>query len=648
MNIMNVNAFKIMFFPVKYYFYSMNIKINHRSVIFYFTLLLFLGLMSCQNKKSNSDSIIANQSQLISMDLHTLSNYHQLPILHTHLELTVDFNHKILLGSVTHQLPNSRDTNVLVLDTKYLAIDSVLDQNGQQLEYAFGPHDDLFGDPMSIQLSDKTSSVKIYYQTTEKSEALDWLVPNQTAGKNYPFMYTQGQSIFTRSWIPIQDSPGLRITYSAEITTSKDMMAVMSAANPQKMDSSNVYLFEMNQPLPPYLIALAVGNLEFKAIDYRTGVYAEPAMLKECAEELSDMGKMVNSAEALYGDYDWDRYDVIVLPPSFPFGGMENPRLTFATPTIIAGDKSLVSLIAHELAHSWSGNLVTNATWNDFWLNEGFTVYFERRIMESLYGLDYSDMLALLGYQDLNEEINALSPEMQTLKLKMKGRHPDDAMSDIAYEKGYFFLRMIENHVGRVKMDKFLKQYFKDHKFQTIITEEFLDYLNENLLDNFTAININEWVYEPGLPENCPKVVSSRFVNVELAINEFIENGVASISNNTENWSTHEWLHFIKHLPKDVNYKQLQSLDESFLFSQSGNSEILAVWFLQSIKVDYKPAFIPLKEFLIKIGRRKFLQPLYEELAKDENHKKWAKEVYQKARGNYHYVSFNTIDKILN
>ena len=232
-------------------------------------------------------------------------------------------------------------------------------------------------------------------------------------------MYTQGQSIFTRSWIPIQDTPGIRITYSAKIKTPKNMMAVMSAANPQEMDTNNVYSFKMNQPIPPYLIALAVGNLEFKAIDSRTGVYAEPSMVVKCANELIDMGKMVDSAENLYGAYNWDRYDVIVLPPSFPFGGMENPRLTFATPTIIAGDRSLVSLIAHELAHSWSGNLVTNATWNDFWLNEGFTVYFERRIMESLYGRDYSEMLALLGFQDLESQITKSKPNMQLLRLNM-------------------------------------------------------------------------------------------------------------------------------------------------------------------------------------------------------------------------------------
>ena len=584
------------------------------------------------------------------MDTHTLSNYKDLPIVNTYLELSVNFQERKLKGSVTHEFEANRKINLLKLDTKYLKIDSIKDGDGNTLEYSLGEFDELLGSPLSVNLNPKSNSVVIFYETTKKSEALDWLVPNQTAGKMYPFMYTQGQSIFTRSWIPIQDTPGIRITYSAKIKTPKNMMAVMSAANPQEMDSNNVYSFEMNQSIPPYLIALAVGNLEFKAIDSRTGVYAEPSMIVKCANELIDMGKMVDSAENLYGAYDWDRYDVIVLPPSFPFGGMENPRLTFATPTIIAGDRSLVSLIAHELAHSWSGNLVTNATWNDFWLNEGFTVYFERRIMESLYGRDYSEMLALLGFQDLESQITKSKPNMQLLRLNMIGKHPDDAMTDIAYEKGYFFLRMLEENMGREKMDSFLKNYFQDHKFQAIVTEEFLSYLKDNLIDtnSYQALNIDQWIFKAGIPENCPKVNSLRFKNAESSVATFLESGAEELKESSDLWSTHEWLHFLKHLPDTLDLVQLLDLDNTFNLSNSGNSEILAVWFLQSIKNDYRPAFENLEKFLVKIGRRKFLQPLYLELSKNEDHKIWAKNVYQKARVNYHYVSFNTIDKILN
>ena len=618
-----------------------------KSKLIEFISALFILCISCE---SNSKIKKTDSVNNLIIDTHTLSNYKDLPIVNTHLELSVNFQERKLKGSVTHEFEANRKINLLKLDTKYLKIDSIQDGDGNTLEYSLGEFDELLGSPLSINLNPKSNSVVIFYETTKKSEALDWLVPNQTAGKMYPFMYTQGQSIFTRSWIPIQDTPGIRITYSAKIKTPKNMMAVMSAANPQEMDTNNVYSFKMNQPIPPYLIALAVGNLEFKAIDSRTGVYAEPSMVVKCANELIDMGKMVDSAENLYGAYNWDRYDVIVLPPSFPFGGMENPRLTFATPTIIAGDRSLVSLIAHELAHSWSGNLVTNATWNDFWLNEGFTVYFERRIMESLYGRDYSEMLALLGFQDLQNQIDNSLPAMQLLRLNMMGKHPDDAMTDIAYEKGYFFLRMLEENMGREKMDSFLKNYFKDHKFQTIVTEEFLSYLKDNLIDtnSYQALNINQWVFEPGIPENCPIVKSLRFENAEISVTTFLESGAEELKESSDLWSTHEWLHFLKHLPDTLDLVQLLDLDNTFNLSNSGNSEILAVWFLQSIKNDYRPAFENLEKFLVKIGRRKFLQPLYLELSKNEDHKIWAKNVYQNARENYHYVSFNTIDKILN
>ena len=611
-----------------------------------FNFIYFL-ILNCFTVLSISAS--NNEITLSNMDSHTLSNYYEVQVNHAHLDLTVDFSSRILTGSVTLSFSRISEANQLILDTKYLEVKEVLDQFGNNLKFKFLENDELLGVPLSIQLNDSTQSVKIFYATTDKSEALDWLSAEQTAGKEFPFMYTQGQSIFTRSWIPIQDTPGIRVTYDADITVPDGMLPVMSASNPQEYNSSNTYHFEMKQSISPYLIALAVGDLAFKAIDDRTGVYAEPSMLSSCADELIDMGKMVDAAEELYGGYDWGRFDVIVLPPSFPFGGMENPRLTFATPTIIAGDRSLVSLIAHELAHSWSGNLVTNANWNDFWLNEGFTVYFERRIMETLYGKDYTDMLALLGFQDLQADLSSLAPEMQKLKLMLKGKHPDDAMSDIAYEKGYFFLRMLEENLGRENMDSFLKNYFNDHKFQTITTEKFLVYLEKNLLDGKREeLLIDDWIFGAGLPSNCPKVISNRFLQAENAVSLFLKKGPKKIADLTSTWSTHEWLHFIKHLPENISSKQLEKLDNEFQLSSNGNAEILCVWFLQSIKADYQPAFEPMKQFLIKIGRRKFLQPIYEELAKNPEHKIWAKGVYKKARSNYHYVSFNTIDGILN
>ena len=616
-----------------------DLMINVNFNFIYFLILNYFTVLSIS--ASNNEIILTN------MDSHTLSNYHEVQVNHAHLDLAVDFSNRILTGSVTLSFRRISESNQLILDTKYLEVKEVLDEFGNNLKFKFLEKDELLGIPLSVQLNDSTQSVKIFYTTTEKSEALDWLSAEQTAGKEFPFMYTQGQSIFTRSWIPIQDSPGIRVTYDAEITVPDGMLPVMSASNPQEYNSSNTYHFEMKQSIPPYLIALAVGNLAFKAIDDRTGVYAEPSMLPSCADELIDMGKMVNAAEELYGGYDWERFDVIVLPPSFPFGGMENPRLTFATPTIIAGDKSLTALIAHELAHSWSGNLVTNATWDDFWLNEGFTVYFERRIMEALYGKDYVEMLALLGFQSLERDLKALDPNLQRLKLKLKGLHPDEGMSEIAYEKGYFFLRLIEETVGRDEFDVFLKNYFNDHKFQTIITEYFIGYLKDNLLiPSGSKINIDEWVYSAGLPENCPVISCSRFEAIDSLLNLYQRKSDVVILD-AKNWSTHEWRHFIAGLHSETSKQQMKSIDEKFNLTQSGNSEILAIWFEQSIRFGYEGIDDALEQFLIRIGRRKFLVPLYQALSNTTSGKNRAKEIYEKARSNYHYVSYSTIDKIL-
>jgi aminopeptidase N len=425
----------------------------------------------------------------------------------------------------------------------------------------------------------------------------------------------------------------------------------MSASNPTEKNAEGKYSFQMKQPIPIYLMALAVGELEFAPIGERTGVYSEPSMIKACAAELVDMEKMLAAAEKLYGKYLWERYDVIVLPPSFPFGGMENPRLTFATPTIIAGDRSLVSLIAHELAHSWSGNLVTNATWDDFWLNEGFTVYFENRIMEELYGKEYAEMLLLLAEQDLRAEIdqmNADGKEQDTyLKLRLAERDPDEGMTSITYDKGAFFLRMLEHAAGRERFDAFLSSYFRDHRFTNVTTEDFVSYLKKNLLEKHKiTANVDEWVYGPGLPASHVPIVSVKFQKVEESLAKF-ESGTPAKDIVNPEWSTHEKLHFIKNLKPETTVEKMKELDAAFGFSASGNAEILAAWFVQSINRGYMDKKSEMEAFLVRVGRRKLLTPIYESLAKTPEGKQFATGVYRKARPNYHSVSTGTIDKIL-
>ncbi|MEO9076200.1 MAG: M1 family metallopeptidase, partial [Gelidibacter sp.] len=551
-------------------------------------------------------------------------------------------------GKATYTIENNKSTQI-ILDSKFLDIESV-QADGKDTEFSLGANDKQLGQPLTITINKDTKEISIVYKTTKNSEALQWLKPQQTADKKQPFLFTQGQAILTRSWIPIQDSPQIRITYEANVQVPKGLMAVMSAENPKEKTENGLYHFKMQQAIPAYLIALAVGDLTYKSISERTGVYAEKSMLNKVHDEFSDMEKMVSAAEQLYGPYVWEQFDVIVLPPSFPFGGMENPRLTFATPTVIAGDKSLVSLVAHELAHSWSGNLVTNATWNDFWLNEGFTVYFEMRIMEAVYGKERADMLALISRQDLDDELDALkdSPNDTKLKLDLKGRNPDDGMNSIAYDKGYLFLRTLEETVGREKLDAFLKTYFKEHAFSTMTTERFVTYLNTNLLEkNNISFNTEEWINQPGIPKNQAVISSDKFKNVEDILQKFITNGKFDDKVTVE-WTPQEWVHFIRNFPKDMTPHQMKDLDTALNLTNSSNSYIQMVWYEQALNHDYHGKNVDAKteEFLTHVGRRWYVETLFKAFKRNDRMED-ALKVYVKARPNYHSVTAKTIDDLL-
>src|SRR6185295_20192533 len=309
------------------------------------------------------------------------------------------------------RLNNKGGAGRVVLDTRDLEIRRVtLDDGKTEARFRLGDEVKILGRPLEIEIAPGTTWVNVDYSTKPEAAALQWLTPEQ-AGSPYPFLYTQSESILARTWVPCQDTPGVRMAYEATVHAPRGLLALMSAENPTQDSADGVYHFQMRQPIPSYLLALAVGELEFRPLSPRSGVYAEPSVIELAAWELADTPKMIDAAERLYGPYRWGRYDLLVLPPSFPYGGMENPRLTFATPTILARDRSLVSLVAHELAHSWSGNLVTNSNWNDFWLNEGFTTYIENRLMDALYGKEYADMLWELGYQDLQAEVADFSKD---------------------------------------------------------------------------------------------------------------------------------------------------------------------------------------------------------------------------------------------
>ncbi len=575
-------------------------------------------------------------------DPHSFARPSMVRVTHLDLDIAVDFERQELLGSATWDLDRTQGDEV-VFDTKSMQIRSVT-ANGELLPFEIGEEVKFLGQALTVSLPDGVETITINYATRPESAALQWLNPAQTAGKKKPFLFTQSQAILARTWIPCQDTPGVRFTYDAKVRVPSDLLALMSAVNPTEKNPDGVYRFKMPQAISSYLMALAVGDLEFRSLGKMTGIYAEPSMLEKSAYEFAETEQMVTAVEAMYGPYRWGRYDMLVLPPSFPFGGMENPRLTFLTPTVIAGDRSLTSLIAHELAHSWSGNLVTNANWNDFWLNEGFTVYLERRIMEELYGADYATMLARLGFGDLELTLRETDSQDTHLKLDLKGRDPDEGLSDIAYEKGYFFLTDLERQVGRQKFDRFLRAYFDDNAFGTTTTEEFLARVERELGPD---LGVDAWVYGAGLPDHFVEPRSTRFEKVDAARAAFFDGSSTALELDTKEWTTHEWLRFLRYLPAETTLEQMAELDKAFAFSKSGNSEILAQWLASSIALGYEPAYPALESFLTTVGRRKFLTPLYRELVKTPEGLALARKIYAQARANYHSVSVGTIDEIV-
>lgn len=580
---------------------------------------------------------------------HSYAQPNEAVITHLNLDIDINFDKKVISGSASYDITNNNEATEIILDAKNLVIEKA-QADGKDTKFSLGTYDKSLGQPLTIEITKDTKKITIFYQTTDKTEAVQWLTPQQTQDKTQPFLFTQGQAILTRTWIPIQDSPQIRITYNATVRVPKELMAVMSAENPKEKTANGEYHFKMVQKIPPYLMALAVGDIAYKAVSDRTGVYAEPSIVDAAKEEFSEMENMMVEAEKLYGKYVWDQFDVIVLPPSFPFGGMENPRLTFVTPTLIAGDKSLTSVIAHELAHSWSGNLVTNATWDDFWLNEGFTVYFENRIMEALYGKERADMLGLIARQDLDEEVEGFkdAPENTHLKLNLKGRNPDDGMTNIAYDKGFMFLKTLESVAGRKNFDVFLKKYFQTNAFSTITTEKFVKYLNKNLLEKHSiSFNTDEWIYNPGVPSNAYDIKSDKFKKVKATIKNIVETNKADISV-AKDWTTQEWVYFIRNFPEDITPAQMAIIDNAFDLTNTKNSHKAMVWYEQAITHNYKGNNVDAKieEFLIRVGRRWYVSTLYTAFAKagkaDEG-----LAIYKKARANYHSVTMNTVDATL-
>ncbi len=581
------------------------------------------------------------------VDHHSFARPESVRVTHVSLDLSLDFDEQRVVGEAGLVLDRSDADAPLVLDTHGLAVLSVHGADGTPREFRFGEDRGRLGTPLEIELAPGDESVSVRYRTSPDAVALQWLAPEQTAGERAPFLFTQGQSILTRSWIPLQDSPGIRVTYDARIRAPEGTVVVMSAEQSSR-DDDGAFRFRMTRPIPPYLIALGCGDLASRDISERSRVWADPTLVEAAADELADTEAMILSAESLFGDYRWGRYDLLILPPAFPFGGMENPCLTFCTPTILAGDKSLVSLVAHELAHSWSGNLVTNATWSDFWLNEGFTVYFEARIMEEVFGEERANLEKALAFDDVVREMAELEPWAQKLHVDLEGKHPDDGFSAVPYEKGALLLRRIEELVGRDSFDAFLRRWFDEHAFESVTTAEFRRFLEDELLASApqarAALDLELWLEAPGLPDDAPRAESSGIANVEDELAR-LRAGTDPSELETGEWVTQQWLHFLEACADEVDRERMGRLDEVFAFTETNNSEVLCVWLRLAVKHGYEAADGRLEGFVERVGRAKFLRPLYKELARTDPDR--ARALYARMRPRYHAVARAAVEEVL-
>jgi len=591
-------------------------------------------------------------------DPHSYANHDQVRVSHLALDLTVNFQRRVLSGHVILDLDRQVDVERLVLDSRQLNIRDVnrVDAEGalEPLSWrltAPQPERDYLGQALVIALDPAVDRVRIDYDTSPEAYGLQWLDEHQTRS-GQPFLFSQSQPIFARSWVPLQDTPAVRYTFDATLRVPRELLALMGAAgNTGELSADGVYHFQMPQAIPSYLMALAVGKLEFQATGPRSGVYAEPAALEDAAWEFAELEAMIDAGETLYGPYRWDRYDLLILPPSFPFGGMENPRLSFITPTVLAGDRSLTALIAHELAHSWSGNLVTNAAWRDLWLNEGFTTYFESRIIEALYGARRTEMEGTLDYQGLVAELETLSEPEQVLARDLEGQDPEQSFTGIPYDKGRLFLQWLEARVGRAAFDVFLRDYFDHFAFQSITTEDFLAYLDQTLLaaadEKILGTELETWIHRPGLPEDAVIPASDAFDIVDEWRRQWLAGEVDLAAVPTADWTVSEWRQFLMGLGDQLDLEQMAALDAAFGLTATGNVEILYLWLVRSIETRYPPGLERLDSFLVEVGRNKFTRPLYEELAGSDWGHEMALEIYQRARPGYHSMTRAAAERAL-
>ncbi len=570
-------------------------------------------------------------------DPHSYADDTQPKVVSLDWEARVDFTSRVLEATATLHLDRPADPGALDLDTRGLAVSAITDDQGRAVPFELFAEVPILGSRLTLTLSAGVKSVSIRYRTSQEASALQWLEPPQTAGKVHPFLFSQCQAIHARSVVPLQDTPSRRITFTAALTVPKALRGLMAAGFVSRSEESDtaVERWSMPQPIAPYLFAFAVGDLASRELGARSRVWAEPSVVDAAAWEFEEVERMIVAGEALFGPYAWERFDILLMPPSFPYGGMENPRLTFVTPTLLAKDRSQVRVIAHELAHAWTGNLVTNANAEHFWLNEGWTRYAELRITEVIEGADMASLLTAICRRDLDEAVERFAREghggLTKLRTHLDGIDPDESFSVIPYDKGELFLEAIETDIGRPRFDAFAKRYLDTFRFGAVTTEEFVAFAERELPGVLERVGAKKWIDGEGIPENAPHARSAR-LDAVIAMGEALPPAGLELS-------ATEWNLWLDRLPHPMPLAFCEALDQRFHLTENGNMEVKVAWLRLAVSSSYDAVLPEVERVLIEVGRMKYLIPLYSALLARPETVRRAHVIYERAASGYHPIA---------
>ncbi|KAM7197350.1 leukotriene A-4 hydrolase [Naviculisporaceae sp. PSN 640] len=600
-------------------------------------------------------------------DHNTLSNYDAWRTKHTTANLTIDFPKQRLRGSVILELESQTDktSKEIVLDSSYVAVESIKVNSGPS-KWEIKDRHPVYGSPVHIAVPDGAAKgevvkLEIALATTGDCTALQWLTPEQTSSKKAPFMFSQCQAIHARSLFPCQDTPDVKSTYDFNITSPYPVVAsgVQVPSEDGSSAGDNLYKFRQEVPIPSYLFALASGEIATAPIGKKSVVATGPGELEEAKWELEeDMDKFMEHAEKIVFPYKWGEYNVLVLPPSFPYGGMENPIYTFATPTIISGDRQNVDVIAHELSHSWSGNLVTSCSWEHFWLNEGWTTYLERRLVAAVHGDSaHFDFSAIIGWKALEESVNGYGKDHEFTKLVInhKAIDPDDAFSTVPYEKGFHFIWYLDRLVGRENFDKFIPFYFSKWATKSLDSFEFkntfLEFFSQpeygSLADKIASIDWDDRFYRPGLPPKPEFNTSLVDVCYDLAA-KWEQKDFTPSPSDIAGWTGNQVLVFLNTLQSreaPLSVEQSHKLGEVYNLEKGKNVELKAAYYQIAMRAKDDSVYQHVADLLGQVGRMKFVRPLYKSL--NLVNRDLAVKTFQKNRFFYHPICRQMVDKDL-